>query len=591
MSGCHNFDRHPVVQISSHTEDCQQGWQEISSQLKQHIQKSKRYIIALECYPGVLLPTLTEMLKSAFPEATVLSVEGAYRQTATLRALFQPTLTDDRVFGFMRHWDIAEFFDERSLAELKRTVAASTSLTILVGTGTQCVEANPDLLLHAGLTRWELQQRQRSQKIGNLGFDNPEDPPSQLYKAAYFLEWRVADDIRHRLFPKVDYFLDVDQQETPRMVAGGTLRHAVRATVQRPFRVVPFFDPGPWGGQWMKQTFDLPDGTPNYAWCFDCVPEENSITLGFGSRRFQMPANVLVHEQPLALLGEFVYGRFGAEFPIRFDLLDTVGGGNLSLQVHPKTEYIRKHFGMAYTQDESYYILDCRGRSELYLGLREGIDPAHMAADLEAAQRGDIAFPAERYVNLWPTQKHDHFSIPSGTIHCSGKDNLVLEISATPYIFTFKLWDWGRVGLDGRPRPIHLEHGLANIQWNRDSTWVEKELLHQVETIAEGPGWREERTGLHSAEFLETRRTWFTDAVSHDTQGHLHVLNLVEGHAVSVESPAGNFEPLEIHYAETFIVPAAVGPYIIRPLEKTDSPLATIKAYVREAPKIMPESH
>jgi mannose-6-phosphate isomerase class I len=246
---------------------------------------------------------------------------------------------------------------------------------------------------------------------------------------------------------------------------------------------------------------------------------------------------------------------------------------------------------MAYTQDESYYILDCRGRSELYLGLREGIDPARMADDLEAAQRGDMVFPAERYVNLWPTQKHDHFSIPSGTIHCSGKDNLVLEISATPYIFTFKLWDWGRVGLDGRPRPIHLEHGLANIQWNRDSTWVEKELLHQVETIAEGPGWREERTGLHSAEFLETRRTWFTDAVSHDTQGHLHVLNLVEGHAVSVESPAGNFEPLEIHYAETFIVPAAVGPYIIRPLEKTDSPLATIKAYVREAPKIMPESH
>ena len=143
---------------------------------------------------------------------------------------------------------------------------------------------------------------------------------------------------------------------------------------------------------------------------------------------------------------------------------------------------------------------------------------------------------------------------------------MVLEISATPYIFTFKLWDWGRVGLDGKPRPIHLEHGLANIQWNRDTAWVRKELLNQVEPIAEGDGWSEERTGLPSAEFLETRRIWFSKPVQHDTGGNLNVLNLVEGEAAVIESPTGAFEPLEIHYAETFIAPAAVGRYTIRPL-------------------------
>jgi mannose-6-phosphate isomerase class I len=204
-----------------------------------------------------------------------------------------------------------------------------------------------------------------------------------------------------------------------------------------------------------------------------------------------------------------------------------------------------------------------------------------MRLDLETAQKGEQPFPAEQYVNLWPTRKHDHFSIPAGTVHCSGKDNLVLEISATPYIFTFKLWDWGRVGLNGDPRPIHLEHGLASIQWNRDTAWVRTELLNDVETVAEGKGWCEERTGLHRTEFLETRRTWFTGSTHHDTEGNLHVLNLVEGKAVLVESPIDAFEPLEIHYAETFIVPAAVGRYIVRPLRETKEPLGIIKAYLR----------
>jgi mannose-6-phosphate isomerase class I len=205
-----------------------------------------------------------------------------------------------------------------------------------------------------------------------------------------------------------------------------------------------------------------------------------------------------------------------------------------------------------------------------------------MAAKLKAAQQGGGDFPAGQFVNVWPARKHDHFSIPAGTIHCSGRNSMVLEISATPYIFTFKLWDWGRLGLDGRPRPIHLDHGLANIQWDRTTDWVREHLIAKTGMVASGEGWREERTGLHELEFLETRRHWFTVPVRHHTQGNLNVLNLVEGDAAIVESPCGGFAPLTVHYAETFVVPAAVGPYTIRPASAVTRPLATIKAYVRE---------
>ena len=70
--------------------------------------------------------------------------------------------------------------------------------------------------------------------------------------------------------------------------------------------------------------------------------------------------------------------------------------------------------------------------------------------------------------------------------------------------------------------------------------------------------------------------------MKHDTKGIVNVLNLVEGEEAIVESPLGNFEPFVIHYAETFIVPASVGEYTIRPYGRSEGKtIATIKAYVR----------
>jgi mannose-6-phosphate isomerase class I len=392
----------------------------------------------------------------------------------------------------------------------------------------------------------------------------------------------VADRWKRPLISRWDFVLDTHDPGGPKLADGDAVRRGLRHAVTRPFRVVPFFDPAPWGGQWMKEVCDLDRSVSNYGWCFDCVPEENSLLLELGGLRLEMPAINLVFDQPRALLGEAVHARFGDEFPIRFDLLDTMGGGNLSFQVHPFTEYIQQHFGMHYTQDESYYLLDAMPDAAVYLGLRHEVDPAAMARDLELARSGHAPFPADRHANRWPARRHDHFLIPAGTVHCSGANALVLEISATPYLFTFKLWDWGRFGLDGQPRPIYLEHGLANIDWERRTDWVRQQLINDITPVGAGPGWREERTGLHEREFIETRRCWFTQPVTHHTRGGVNVLNLVQGEAAVVESPDGTFDPFPVHYAETFIVPAAVGSYRIRPaVAHLASELATINASVR----------
>ncbi len=557
------------------------GWRDIISRLKETLREN-RSVLCVECYPGAFENSIREALEKGLRADRVIYTPDLLKPASEVDRMLENVLGDDPVFGRMSDVTLENFFDEASLGSARATVEAwQRGLLLVVGVGAALVCPNADILVYADMARWEIQGRQRRNEISNLGADNLTESPSLKYKRAFFVDWRAADRLKKDLLPKADFMLDTNAA-IPKLVSGRTARAALRTVAKRPFRVVPYFDPGPWGGHWMEEVCDLPNDAPNHAWCFDCVPEENSLLFSFGDVRMELPASDLTFLQPRELLGDFIYSRFGTEFPIRFDFLDTMDGGNLSLQVHPRTEYIRQQFRMDYTQDESYYLLDAAADGCVYLGLKTGIDRQAVMRQLRAAQEGGPPFRAEDYINRFPARKHDHFLIPAGTVHCSGKNSMVLEISATPYIFTFKLWDWGRLGLNGQPRPIHIDHGEANIAWERNTEWVRRSLVNRVEPMAAGQGWKEERTGLHELEFIETRRCWFTDVAPHDTRGTVNVLNLVQGREATVESPTGNFDPFVVHYAETFIVPAAVGSYTIRPSgESRGSTCATIKAFVR----------
>ena len=576
-----NYDKHPSVKVDASTSEIWVGWRAVLDRLKGETALGS-CVLCVECYPGAFESSIRQALEDGLRASAIIDTRELLKTPTVIDRMLEPVLGDDPVFGQIKGIRLEEFFEEQKLSHARETAANwKKGLLLIVGVGAALVAPNPNLLVYADMARWEIQGRQRRNEIANLGSTNFTESASLKYKRAFFVDWRAADRLKQELLSKIDFFLDTNSS-TPKMVTGQAVREGLKKTARSPFRVVPYFDPGPWGGHWMEEVCDLPKDAPNHAWCFDCVPEENSLLLDFGDVCVELPAIDLTFHQPRELLGSFIYERFGPEFPIRFDFLDTMGGGNLSLQVHPRTEYIRRKFGMPYTQDESYYLLDAGEDGTVYLGLKTGVDRDTMVRDLRAAQNGGPSFAAESYVNRFPARKHDHFLIPAGTIHCSGRNSMVLEISATPYIFTFKLWDWGRLGLNGLPRPIHLDHGIANIAWERQTEWVRKSLINRVELLAKSDSWSEERTGLHELEFIETRRRWFTRINPHDTQGTVNVLNLVEGREVTVESPTGAFEPLVVHYAETFIVPAAAGAYTIRPSQESEGKkCGVIKAFVR----------
>ncbi len=569
----------------------------IAGEIKRSISQKKtsacpRIVVAIECYPGVLDEEIRGQLEQVFLPALVLDSKKSFKSESDIGRLLAPDLGgNDPVFGYMSRLQLEDFLDTAKLLDVRREIEQQTDgVVFVIGPAAVLIASKPDLFIYADMPRWEGQLRQRRNEVSNLGVSNKELKASLQYKRSFFIDWRVCDRLKQQTMEQWDYLLDTTDQGKPKLITGVSHLAGLRHAVTRPFRVVPFFDPGPWGGQWMKEVCDLDRSQVNYAWCFDCVPEENSLLLEFADGvRVEIPAINLAFNQPKALLGEPVHGRFGPEFPIRFDFLDTMGGGNLSFQVHPTTAFAQEHFGIHYTQDESYYMLDAGKDAVVYLGRKNEASFPDLIAALESAQHGENQFADEKFVARWPAKKHDHFLIPAGTLHCSGANGMVLEISATPYIFTFKLWDWNRLGMDGLPRPMNIQRGRQVIDWSRDEDYARTRLINQITPVASGTGWREERTGLHEAEFIETRRHWFTDKVTHDTGGQIsggvQVLNLVQGEEAVVESPTGAFEPFTVHYAETFIVPAAVGPYTIRPTSQSSKDeCATMKAFVRTRP-------
>jgi mannose-6-phosphate isomerase class I len=571
-----NYEKFPSIHVDGKIE---MGWSIIKKSLLSKVGNSSN-IISIDCYAGVYID---EIVKAFCDKFTIINTQNLFKPTKEIEHLTRRYVTDDDVFGYITPLRLSDFFDAEKIMEAKAKINNSDSNFLIIGPGAFLIVQNPDVKIYADLARWEIQIRMKRKEVNGLGIINNQEPFSIQYKRGFFVDWRVCDKHKKQWFLECDYLLDTNKKDDPKLVEMATIKKGLKKTAHQPFSFVPYFDPGPWGGHWLEKVCDLEsEKAPNYAWCMNCVPEENSLLFDIDGETIEIPGIDLVFFESRNLLGDAVEALFGKEFPIRFDFLDTMEGGNLSLQVHPDTTYIQENFGMHYTQDESYYLMDANEDASVYLGFREDSNIDEMFEKLKHVRDNGGSFQAEDYVNKFPANKHDHFLIPAGTIHCSGKNSMVLEISSTPYIFTFKMWDWDRLGLDGEPRPINIEHAFNVVDRTRDTKFAQEELINTTKKIGEGPGWVEEHTGLHKREFIETRRHRFSRTVTHFNNGSVNVLMLVEGREALIESPEGLFDPHIIHYAEAIVIPASIKSFSISPYGKSKGKeLITIKAFVR----------
>src|SRR6185503_12513024 len=503
-----------------------------------------------------------------------MNIENAFRPVEEIERLVADFLdSDDPLFGTLFTGEMQDFVDRERLRPLRPDPDAD--LSVLYGCGAALAEWD-GLLVYIDVPKNEIQFRSRAGAICNLGCVEPTDSKA-MYKRFYFVDWVVLNRHKSRLLERLDLIVDEQHPNEPTIMAGNDLRRALTQMSRNYFRARPWFEPGPWGGQWVKRHIpQLPQDVPNYAWSFELITPENGLMLESDNRLLEVSFDFLMFQENEAVLGEAA-SRFGYNFPIRFYFLDSFDGGNLSVQCHPRPDYIRRHFGEGFTQDETYYILDCAPNAHVYLGFCEGVDPLLFREALEQSVAHTVPIDIERFVQAIPANKHDLFLIPHGTVHASGINNLVLEISATPYIFTFKMYDWMRLGLDGQPRPLNIQRAFENLNFERQGRHVQAELISKPYKLKGGHNWSLIHLPTHPDHFYDVHRFEFKDTVESTTDDACQVMNLVEGKSIILETEDGMHQ--RIHYAETFVVPAAARSY--RLINEGPSIAKVVKAFVK----------
>jgi mannose-6-phosphate isomerase class I len=458
-------------------------------------------------------------------------------------------LAGDPVFGRVFEGALSELFDELP------PVGSRGQLVVVFGPGAAFVEH--DLLWYADVPKRMSLSAVRRGEAGNLG-----QPAGQAgtEQRLLFVDWPVLDRHKQELLPRLDRYVDL-RDEAPHSLTGATLRRTLRDLAGRPFRTRPTFLPGPWGGQWLREKLGISTAAPNLAWSYELITPESGILLGTDDP-IEVGFELLMAAEGERVLGRELAERFGVSFPIRFDYLDTFGGGHLSIQCHPSEEYMLETFGLPYTQHETYYVVDTRPGAVIFLGLREDADLEAFLREARQAEDRGVELDPERYLQTHPAVRHRLYLIPAGTLHASGAGNLVLEISATPYLYTLRFYDWLRRDLDGELRPVHLAHAFSNLDPRRSGASVRRKLIPEPRTVREGAGWVELELGRLPDVFYAVHRLDFEEAVEDDTAGRFHVLNLVSGEEVEIETSAGAVHGLA--YAETIVVPASVGRYRMR---------------------------
>lgn len=503
-----------------------------------------------------------------------LSVQDFLKPKQEIDLLVAPWLgAKDSVWGKNTTLLLSDFYQAEKLKAVK--IDPGFDLNIIIGVGAAL--AGQDLsLIYLDLPKNELLYRMRAASILNLGNDEVEDKVS-MYKRFYFVDWVVLNKHKEQQLSKASVLVDTQWNDTISWTFANDLFEGIKKISTSVFRARPWFDPGVWGGQWMKEHFQaLSRAEENFAWSFEIIAPENGLVFESDGNLLEVSFDTLMFKESAAVLGRHAQ-RFGNYFPVRFDFLDTFDGGNLSIQCHPSVEYIQENFGEEQTQDETYYMLDCAPDALVYLGFNEDINPAEFRNALEQSVANETELAVEKYIQTFSPKKHDLFLIPNKTVHSSGKNNMVLEISATPYIFTFKMYDWLQKDDLGKPRPINIEHAFNNLDFDRKGERIEKEFISKPAVLDEGADWKLIHLPTHAEHYYDVHRLDFETEVKVETEDVCHVLMLVEGTAIEVETNDGT--KVGFNYAETFIIPAAAKSYTLKNQGKGTAKV--VKAFVK----------
>ncbi|UJR16266.1 hypothetical protein I4U23_003173 [Adineta vaga] len=407
-------------------------------------------------------------------------------------------------------------------------------------------------------------------------------------KCLYCLDYPVFNKLQQELLPRINYFIDGQRPNCPTWIDGETFRQTLISLANQPIRVRPWFESGPWGGQWFKShCTNISKYANNYARSFEIISTENGLILSdVHNRLLELSWEIFYGSQINQILGNDIHCRLFPDlmdFPLRFNILDTIDGSNMSLRCTPGLQYLRTNFGEKLPQDQTYYILktkkensinehenDCTTSSYIYLGFQEIINPDEFHQALISSDISKQELNVNKYIQSFCSRTHDFFLIPHETIHACGQNQAVLEISTTPYLYSFELYDWLRINPDGRSRSLNIEHGMKNLKFDRHGQQL---CCQPIIQKLEQDQYQEQHLPTHYLHIYDVQRLIIEPNESIEmtrlTENRFHLCMLVEGDTIEIQFTNNEEKQTrQYNYIETFLIPASIKQYILRPIIK-----------------------
>ena len=484
--------------------------------------------------------------------------------------------------------------DEARTEAFKKAVPASRKagkISVVYGYGSLIPELRElyDVKVFFDLTPMKSMLRIRRGEYSNLGKERP-GIINRTIRRCYYCDFECAVRNRHELWENNVpdwYVLDNDPQNL-QLMPFGTFSDICAQLVKYPFRAKPCYLEGVWGGSYMKKLRKLPEEMRNAAWVFDFIPMEVSVVVEAGDEKLDINYCSFVHKEGVNLMGEDCVKKFEGYFPIRFNWDDSYHStGNMSIQCHSGGEYNVKNYNEFGRQDESYYVVVTGHDAKTFIGFRDDADIPQFFRDIEAADTEHKPCDYMKYVSYEESKPGLQVMLPAGTIHSSGRNQVILEIgSLTIGSYTYKMYDYLRLDFDGKQRPIHTRLGEENVRQDRRYSVIHdpespEYIVQKPRLAASGEGWEEYILGENPQVYFSLRRLEFEKKCEQDTGGKLfHVLTLVDGDAVRVRSVRHPERYFDLQFMDIVCVPADMGRYVIENLGR--EPVMVHKTCLRE---------
>lgn len=543
-------------------------------------------VLALEGYVSArfceVVNIVSQELKLRGVDVKTLNIKQVYKSPKELEEQFIENLEEDLekdpvlLFGKLFKGEYKDLYDADKLAQFRNELkefknGSAKSVTIVYGNGCAIKELRSyiDVLAYFDVTPKEIVLRAKNGKFMNVG-DQVARPFRALMRRCYYVDFEIAGHLRWELLKEnaIDFYIASDDQDRLKLLPNNTFNAVMSSLAKQPFRCKPVYNEGVWGGYYTKAVRNLPDNMKNCAWVFDLIPLEVSIVVEAGAELIEFPYFTFVQKEGEALMGADCVKKFGGYFPIRFNYDDSYhSSGNMSVQVHSGHKYNVENYGEHGRQDESYYIVATGHGAKTYIGFNEDADPEEFIRLVKKSEKDYTPVDYQKYVSHIESVPGTQVMIPAGTIHSSGRNQLVLEIgSLTIGSYTYKMYDYLRADLDGKPRPIHTYHGDNVVRRERKTSWVKENLVQAPALVRKGDDWAEYVVGEHDMLYFSLRRFEFEKTIEDDTNGKFHVLALVDGEKVVVQSLDKPELCYTANYLDLVVVPASVGRYVVKNL-------------------------